>query len=67
MRELLAGKGTISLLDCSAENAPNTDLYLYLYAIQDTENAYNPLTCKNFDSNGAKIFEHPSMFWLIIR
>jgi hypothetical protein len=31
MRELLGGKGTISLLDCSAENAPNTDLYLYLY------------------------------------
>jgi hypothetical protein len=30
MRELLGGKGTISLLDCSAENAPNTDLYLYL-------------------------------------
>jgi hypothetical protein len=29
MRELLGGKGTISLLDCSAENAPNTDLYLY--------------------------------------
>jgi hypothetical protein len=30
MRELLGGKGTISLLDCSAENAPNTDLYLIL-------------------------------------
>jgi hypothetical protein len=31
MRELLGGKGTISLLDCSAKNAPNTDLYLYFY------------------------------------
>jgi hypothetical protein len=30
MRKLLGGKGTINLLDCSAENAPNTDLYLYL-------------------------------------
>jgi hypothetical protein len=27
MRELLGGKGTISLLDCSAKNAPNTDLH----------------------------------------
>jgi hypothetical protein len=25
MRELLGGKGTISLLDCSADNAPNTE------------------------------------------
>jgi hypothetical protein len=26
MRELLGGKGTINLLDCSAESAPNTEL-----------------------------------------
>jgi hypothetical protein len=39
MRELLGGKGTISLLDCSAENAPNTDLYLYLgcYIVWEVE------------------------------
>jgi hypothetical protein len=33
MRELLGGKGTISLLDCRAANAPNNDLYLYLYLL----------------------------------
>jgi hypothetical protein len=33
MRELLGGKGTISLLDCSAENAPNTNLYLLMYPL----------------------------------
>jgi hypothetical protein len=30
MRELLGGKGTISLLGCSAANAPNNDLYTYV-------------------------------------
>jgi hypothetical protein len=40
----LGGKVTISLLDCSAENAPNTDLYLLSIYVRGPE-LLRPATC----------------------
>jgi hypothetical protein len=47
MRELLGGKGTISLFDCSAANAPNNDLYLYLTKEQQTDITEITKSCNN--------------------